>query len=262
VGDLQIERVVLACGSARAEREDQRTGGDQRADDDLLMRARYRDGGSIAYGGNPEEVGLPPISQACASRYRQPVLIPDTVRATVLRRIRRLDRVDRSVVMRASVIGRRFHVAVLTATASYPEARVRAALERACALQLVVEDDSAQERYAFRHALTRDVIYEELLHGRVRPLHRRIARVLERMVAGGDAPLDDLAFHAWAAGDVRRGVRYNELAGDRAAAVHAGDDARTYYGRALGLVPVESHTYARVAEKLRAAASSEEPAGR
>ena len=32
--------------------------------------------------------------------------------------------------MRASVIGRRFQVAVLTATANFPEARVRAALER------------------------------------------------------------------------------------------------------------------------------------
>lgn len=162
-----------------------------------------------------------------------------------------MDRVERAVVMRASVIGRRFEVVVLTATASLPEERVREALGRACALQLVVEDDPARERYAFRHALTRDVIYEELMKGRVRPLHRRIARVLEQRAPGGDAPLDDLAYHAWAAGDIRRGVRYNELAGDRAAAVHAQDDARTYYVRARGLVPVESDAYARLAEKLR-----------
>jgi predicted ATPase len=185
------------------------------------------------------------------------VLIPETVRATVIGRIRLMDRFERSVVMRASVIGRRFHVAVLTATATFPEASVRAALERACALQLVIEDDPAHERYAFRHALTRDVIYEELMRGRVRPLHRRIARVLEPMVSSGDAPLDDLAYHAWAAGDVRRGVRYNELAGDRAAAVHARDDARTYYARARGLLPVESDAYARLAEKLRTVGPAE-----
>jgi predicted ATPase len=172
-----------------------------------------------------------------------------------------MDRIERAVVMRASVIGRRFQVAVLTATASFPETRVRAALERACALQLVVEDDPARDSYAFRHALTRDVIYEELMKGRVRPLHRRIVRVLERMVSSGDAPLDDLAYHAWAAGDIRRGVRYNELAGDRAAAVHARDDARTYYGRARGLVPVESGAYARLAEKLRTVEPAESLAG-
>ncbi len=168
-----------------------------------------------------------------------------------------MDRIERAIVMRASVIGRRFHVAVLTATATFPEARVRAALERACALQLVVEDDPAGERYAFRHALTRDVIYEELMKGRVRPLHGRIARVLERMVPSGEAALDDLAYHAWAAGDIRRGVRYNELAGDRAAAVHAPEDARTYYARARGLLPVESGAYARLGEKLRTVGPAE-----
>jgi predicted ATPase len=77
------------------------------------------------------------------------------------------------------------------------------------------------------------------------------------MVSSGDAPLDDLAYHAWAAGDVRRGVRYNELAGDRAAAVHARDDARTYYARARGLLPVESDAYARLAEKLRTVGPAE-----
>jgi predicted ATPase len=184
--------------------------------------------------------------------YPQLVLIPETVRATVLRRIRLMDRAERTVVMRASVIGRRFAVVVLTAAAGYPEVRVRAALEHACELQLVIADDPERERYAFRHALTRDVIYDELLHGRVRPLHRRIARVLEPMVQAGAAPLDDLAHHAWAAGDVRRGVRYNELAGDRAVAVHAGADARTYYARARGLVAVDSDAYTRLGHKLRA----------
>jgi predicted ATPase len=180
------------------------------------------------------------------------VIIPETVRATVLGRIRLLNRVERDVVLRASVIGRRFHVAVLTATTACTETLVRGALERACALQLIVADDSERERYAFRHALTRDVIYEELVRGRIRPMHRRVARVLEAMSSRGDVPLDELAYHAWAGGDVRRGVRYNEMAGDRAAAVHATDDARTFYGRACGLLAVDTDGHARLAEKLRA----------
>lgn len=172
-----------------------------------------------------------------------------------------MDRFEQAVVMRASVIGRSFHLAVVTATANYPQARVQAALERACALQLVVKDDSSRECYAFRHAVTRDVIYDELIRGQVRPLHRRIARMLERMVPSHDAPLDALAYHAWAARDVRRGVRYNELAGDHAAAVYAREDAQRYYLRACGLLPVESNAYARLAEKLRALAPAESLAG-
>ncbi|MEO7039547.1 MAG: hypothetical protein ABI186_05905 [Candidatus Elarobacter sp.] len=163
-----------------------------------------------------------------------------------------MNTIERAVVMRASVIGARFDLGVLVATVTCAEARVRAALERACSLQLIVADEPGCGRYSFRHALTRDIIYAELLSGRVRPLHRRIARALERTVAPGDASLEDLAYHFWAGGDARRALRYNELAGDHAAAVHARDDARTYYARAQSLIEIESHAYARLAKKLRA----------
>jgi predicted ATPase len=132
------------------------------------------------------------------------------------------------------------------------EEQVREALERACTLELIAADEAGCDGYSFRHALTRDVIYAELITGRTRPVHRRIARALERIAASSDVAIDDLAYHSWAAGDVRRGVRYNELAGDRAAVVHAEDDARTYYGRARGLIAVDSSGYARLTKKLSA----------
>jgi predicted ATPase len=72
------------------------------------------------------------------------------------------------------------------------------------------------------------------------------------MMASSDAPIDDLAYHSWAAGDARRGIRYNELAGDRAAGVHAEAEARTYYERARGMCEIASHAYARLTEKLHA----------
>ena len=183
----------------------------------------------------------------------EPVTIPDAVRATVLGRIRAMDRVERDIVLRASVIGRRFDVRLLAAMSRHPEPRVREALAHARDLQLV-EDEPDADAFVFRHAVTRDVIYEELLHGRVRALHRRIARVLEDDLAGGDAQLNDLAYHAWAAGDVRRGVRYNELAGDRAAEIHAGDDAHAFYTRARALLAIDSDAYARLTLKLAAVA--------
>jgi predicted ATPase len=185
-------------------------------------------------------------------RYRQQVHIPDLVRATVLGRVRLLHRVERSVLMCASVIGHHFDVALLTAAVTCTEGEVRAALERAFTLELIVVDDPSQGRYSFRHALTRDVIYADLITSRTRPLHRRIARALERITASGNVPIDDLAYHSWAAGDVRRGVRYNEQAGDRAAGVHAEVEARTYYGRARGLSEIGSHAYARLTAKLNA----------
>lgn len=185
------------------------------------------------------------------------MVLPNVVRATVLERIRLLDRSQRSVVMCASVIGRRFEVTLLMAAVTCTQDQVRAALDRACALELVVPDGPGRQTYSFRHALTRDVIYAELITARTRPLHRRIARALERITTSSDAPIDDLAYHFWAAGDVRRGIRYNELAGDRAAGVHAEAEARTYYGRARGMSEIDSHAFARLTAKLSALGPAE-----
>jgi predicted ATPase len=49
---------------------------------------------------------------------------------------------------------------------------------------------------------------------------------------------------------MRRAKRYNELAGDRAAAAYADVDARAYYERARTLVAMDSPEYARLTAKL------------
>jgi predicted ATPase len=178
------------------------------------------------------------------------VPIPDAVRGTVLGRLRRLGRAERTVLLRASAIGRHFPLRVAVAAAARPEPDVRLALEHARVLQLVVP--AGQERYSFRHALTRDILYAEYIGTRIRPLHRRIATVLERILRSGEPVLEALAYHAWAAGDATRALLYNELVGDNAAAVHAYDDARQYYARARSVVDVGSAGYSRLTLKLQA----------
>ncbi len=154
------------------------------------------------------------------------------------------------------MIGQRFEVAVLLHASSRKEPQIRAALEHACELELVVPENERDGSFAFRHAMTRDVIYAEAIASRTRRLHRRIARALERLVDAGDDKLDELAYHAWAARDVAGGRRYNELAGDRAAALHASDDAHAYYERARGLTALDSHAYVRLTQKLHDVAAT------
>ena len=185
------------------------------------------------------------------------MLVPDSVRVTILARLRLMNRLERRVVGCASAIGCGFDLDVLSATARCTLAQARTALERADALDLVVAHAAGAERYTFRHALIRDVIYGELITTRTRLLHRRITRALEGVAAGRDAPLPDLAYHSWAAGDVRRAIRYNELAGDRAAAVHALDDAAMYFARARDLVAVGSRDETRLRKKLHALARAQ-----
>jgi eukaryotic-like serine/threonine-protein kinase len=174
----------------------------------------------------------------------------DALAQALLQRLRALGRVERAVLFRAAVIGRRFRLTVLCGTIALSEERVRAALEKAGDLQLIVVEDDDGDWYAFRHALTRDIAYDEFIETQVRPIHRRITRVLERQRDANGSALDDLAYHSWAAGDATRCVRYNEQAGDRAAAIFATADARTYYSRAREFAGEHSEPYRRLTDKL------------
>lgn len=114
--------------------------------------------------------------------YAGRVPIPDVLATVLLERVRRLNRTDRAVLMRASVIGPRFKFAVLSAVLRLPEERVRAALDEACALEFIIRETERGDWYAFRHALLRDIIREEFIGTRLRPLHRHITQALERCV--------------------------------------------------------------------------------
>lgn len=180
------------------------------------------------------------------------VPVSDVVAAALLERMRRLDHAQRVVLMRASVIGQRFSFEVLVAVASLTAECVRAALEAVCALEFVVCEDSGTDRYAFRHALIRQIAYEEYVATGLRPIHRKIARALERQFASDESKLGDLAYHAWAAGDAARSMRYNELAGDHARRSFASGEAYTYYERARAFARPNSRHYRRLGRKLDA----------
>jgi predicted ATPase len=172
------------------------------------------------------------------------------LRAALLVRLEPLGALDRALLRQAAVIGPWFDIEVLAAASRRPVPELRTALDRACELQLLSPDREIRGRYCFRHALTREAIYSELLAHHLRPLHRAIGTVLEVAPAGGRASVDELAYHWWAAGDRKRGSRYCEEAGDRAAALHADEQALIYFGRALNLLDGRTRAYARVADKI------------
>jgi len=199
------------------------------------------------------------MSRSPKVRYRSGMVIPAAVQATVLDRFRQMDSRYRDVVMCASAIGLRFDLPVLLVAAAYGEEEVRTGIDLACRLGLIVANECAPDRYAFRHALTRDIIYAELLAVRMRPLHGRIVRALERTYAPGGASLSELAYHAWASGNPRKSLLYNERAGDEAMALRAGRDARVYFIRARNLLDVDSTAYRRLTGKLCAITEAEPP---
>jgi DNA-binding CsgD family transcriptional regulator len=158
--------------------------------------------------------------------------LPLSIRGAILARAALLSEDALKILSLAAVLGERFSINRLVALHNGDREDVLAALERARALQLVYEQPSAPDRLTFRHALTQEVLYGELLSERVRPLHETIALEIEQRAERSVASVE-LAHHWRRAGDLQRASTYAELAGDHASAIGAMADAIVYYERAL-----------------------------
>jgi ATP/maltotriose-dependent transcriptional regulator MalT len=161
------------------------------------------------------------------------VTVPASIRVTVRERFATLPERDRDVLLHAAVLGRRFSANFVARLTGLAPVAVFAALRRARDLQLIVEeDDDRGDTFAFRHALTREAVYSELLRAESRALHARVAEALAH-----EDPLDvtAIAEHAWRARDVEHAIGWNERAGDHAVALFAYADAARHYVRACDL---------------------------
>ena len=131
---------------------------------------------------------------------------------------------------------------------------------------LVAGGASADERYAFRHALVQEAVYGELLPQERTRLHSAFARALaDQMPPQADAPrAAELANHWQAAHDLPRAFDAWMRAGIAAEAIYAYADARASFDRALELwdqVPDASSRAPldRVELLVRAARAAEGP---
>ena len=186
--------------------------------------------------GNPffaEELTKAALERGSAGASRR---LPRSVRGAVLARAATLSDDDRHTLSLAAVLGERFSVDRLLKLAEGRRDDVLRALERARALHLVYDQVDAPDQMIFRHALTQEVLYGELLGERVRPLHRAIALELEENPDPA-ALCVQLAHHWLRAGDRRRAAVYAETAGDQAFAIGATADAIAFFEEALGDAP-------------------------
>lgn len=158
--------------------------------------------------------------------------LPLSLTEAVVERLDRFSEQDRHVLVCASALGRRFTPEFLAEVLDRPIAQVIAVLKKAVELQILVEQADAAVAYAFRHAVTRDAIHENLLAIEARPLHAKITSALERG-EHREARIPELAYHAWEARDLRRAAEYNELAGDAAMIICGYHEAAAAYERAL-----------------------------
>lgn len=165
--------------------------------------------------------------------------LPVSVTEVIDRRVAALGDESVRLLSVAAVIGRDFDVRLLAAAAGVDEDEVVDRCDAAVDAAVLTATDQL-DRYSFAHALIERTLYEGLSRARRARAHRAVAEALEQLV-GDDASARaaELAHH-WAEAvqpeDTSRALQYAQLAGDRALAQVAPDDAARWYARALELL--------------------------
>jgi predicted ATPase len=121
--------------------------------------------------------------------------IPPTLRQSLTARLDRLGSA-REVAQVGAVIGRDFSYKLLREIAGMGDAPLQTALEKlGDADILLVQGLAPEAEYRFKHALTQDAAYQNLLKSRRRGLHRRTAEVLRDQFADNAAAEPALLAH-------------------------------------------------------------------
>ena len=161
--------------------------------------------------------------------------IPRSVQDAVYQRTMQLSTSARQVLRLAAVAGRRFDLTILEQVMHTDESHILVLMKELVAAQLVSEE--AADQFSFRHALTRQAVYSELLAGERRMLHRSIAETIEQRALPSsilDAHQVDLAYHFYEGEVWPKAAEYGQRAGERALILYAPRAAIEHLTRALG----------------------------
>ena len=161
--------------------------------------------------------------------------MPATVHAVLAARIDRLLPDEKRLLQSAAVIGKDVPFVLLHAIAELSEEELRRGLGQLQAGEFLYETRLFPDlEYTFKHALTHEVAYGNVLQERRRALHASIAEAIERLYPDRLVEqVELLAHHAFHGELWEKAVTYLRQAGAKAADRSAHREALSYFERAL-----------------------------
>lgn len=165
----------------------------------------------------------------------QPVTsVPDTLHDALMERLDRVDQ-GRRLAQIAAVIGREFSYDLLSVALQIDESDLRRSLARLEQADIIYRVGvSPFIRFAFKHALLRDAIYNSLLRSTRRQSHANIAAVLvNHFCELVENRPEILAYHYSEAGNYELAMRCWYKSGQRALAHSANVEAISHFRKAL-----------------------------
>ena len=199
-----------------------------RPDDELVERIFLRSGGNAFFA---EEL-------LAVAHHGDGRSLPPSLENVLLSRLQVLPEDTQATLRIVAAACGRVEPELLAAVSELSEVDLLTALRAAVAHQVLVPDP-ATETYAFRHALTQEALYAELLPGERAQLHAAFARVLtQRSELAGPNRLAEpalLAYHWGRAHDPARALPAAVEAGLRSQATYGFADAQRHFETALVL---------------------------
>jgi predicted ATPase/DNA-binding winged helix-turn-helix (wHTH) protein len=197
--------------------------------------------------------------QWALARSPEAIALPGDISRMIGLQLDRLTAFERRILAAASVAGTEF-----SSLATAAAADVSAEAVEACCAELVRRelflvargddewpDGSVAGRYAFRHAIGHDTVYERLPPGRRAAMHRRVAARLETVLGAGvgDAAAE-VAMHFELGREPGRAIRHRHRAGQIASQRGASIEAAAHLTRALELLVAQADRPTRIEEEL------------
>jgi tetratricopeptide (TPR) repeat protein len=163
------------------------------------------------------------------------IRIPSTVQNVVADRIDRLPMEEKRILQTAAVIGVIVPFSLLQAVAGVGDEDLRLCLTHLQTAEFLFETSLFPElEYSFKHAITSEVAYGELLRVRKVALHSQILKAIEERAGANvqDHP-ETLAHHAFCGESWDKAVCYSREAGAKAMSRSALREARSWYQQAF-----------------------------
>jgi tetratricopeptide (TPR) repeat protein len=174
-------------------------------------------------------------SQYVLSKAPRRVTIPGTIQEVIMARVDTLPEMAKNVLQTGSAIEREFSYELIQRVTGFPEKELYSCLSVMKDSELIYERGIfPASTYLFKHALTREVIYESILARKKKALHHQIAEAIEGLHRGSlEEYYEILAEHYIQGESFRKGAEYARLARKKAHQAGALKDAIAYSEKAV-----------------------------
>jgi len=155
------------------------------------------------------------------------VTIPSTIQDVIMARVDSLPEKTKEVLQTGSVIEREFSYPLINRVTGLPEKELLSYLSALKDSELLYERGIyPQSNYIFKHALTREVIYDSILAKRKKKLHEEIGKAIEELYRDSlSEQYEVLAEHYFLSENYSKSAEYSRLAGRKAEKAASFNDA-------------------------------------